>query len=588
VGISIAIVKTAKIVSLTHFLKNLSYRRLIFSSSIVHLGCFITIMSLGITPFTQQGLKTEACSFTHLNLATIQITKSVSVDALTADGDLDLLTKGAILNSVAGARQATEIGLVDSCHSGNCSFPDGSNPTTTYTMLGFCAACFDTTGYVRQSSSWSEVSIPNNLTIKSQFLAMANMSIEVNRRDRKRFEDSTKSLAWLESSIDMQFIPALEASVANWTILTTTHAGCKLNKREDDVHYADSLKCDHPNVNITGDHWLGTNFLSTACALYPCAKEYTAKVREGHLNETLVSERPVFSLRPTPNSSQSNSTFYAIDTFCEMEKRLILDNVRETVFTSDRIVHRMEGGRIGLNLTGVREIIRISDENVEDMAAERIGVNIMGALIEIPRDCYVSLDDAYVGALTNFLSEILQGSCYALGKERSSFARNCSLSLSQPELKNDLWWLAALSNEGNATFESVSKTIHSVADAVTDRMRRWNGGDEPKRWVDGRMTVIKPTPCTHYAVEWLIMPAVMIMLGSVLLIVTMAGKTSDTGPLPVWKDSILPLVFAGAADDSVMYVNKIEELERAAGKRQAVLQQRAGEAGKWALVVKQN
>jgi hypothetical protein len=544
-------------------------------------------MSVTITPFTLQGINTEKCvTRAQGRSPTIQITKSVSADALTENGDLDFLTKSALLNSVADASQPRGLGLVTGCRTGNCSFPNDQDPT--YTVLGFCAACFDATRYVRQSSLKSEISIPNNLTIQSQFLAMANMSIGVSRRGQKWTKDATKSLAWLEPSIDMQSIPALKASVANWTMLATTHAGCKLSKTEDEPRYADSFKCDHRSLGITGDHWASTNFLSTACAMYPCAKEYTGEVREGLLNETLVSERPAFKARPIANSSQSNSAFYVLKPFCEMEYGLNQTLVREIFRTPDEIakpmgsgpIRVMESGPIRVNLTSVREIIRISDENVEDMVAGRISVNIRGTLTQIPRDCYLSLDDSYVGAVTDFLSEILQGSCYALSKETSTFARNCSLSSSQPELKNDLWWLAALSNEGNATFESVSKTIHRVADAVTDRMRRWNGGGEPTRLVYGDMS--HTSECSHFRLEWLMMPAGLIMLGSVLLIVTMAGKTSDAGPLPLWKDSILPLVFAGAADDTVIYADKIEELERVAGKVEAVLQQRDG---RWALVV---
>jgi hypothetical protein len=67
-----------------------------------------------------------------------------------------------------------------------------------------------------------------------------------------------------------------------------------------------------------------------------------------------------------------------------------------------------------------------------------------------------------------------------------------------------------------------------------------------------------------------------------LAAVTVLGKWSDTESVPVWKDSILPLVLMGSADDMVMYVGKVGEMERAAGKLDAVLQQRDG---KWALVV---
>jgi hypothetical protein len=80
------------------------------------------------------------------------------------------------------------------------------------------------------------------------------------------------------------------------------------------------------------------------------------------------------------------------------------------------------------------------------------------------------------------------------------------------------------------------------------------------------------------------MPTALLLLGLVLTAVTVLGNGSDIESVPVWKDSILPLVLTGSADDTVMYAGKVGDLEKAAGNLTAVLQQKDG---KWALVVEQ-
>jgi hypothetical protein len=384
------------------------------------------------------------------------------------------------------------------------------------------------------------IEVPNSIGIRVHTFAEMRMVLGIR--------ENPNSLAWLDPSIDARLKPALESSIANWTFLTTTHAGCKWEMTHDAERHLSPSKCDHLAFHTADGHWTGTNFLSTACVFYPCAKHYTAQVQAGQLTETLVSERPAILV-----DKPDKISYYAIDSFCT------INNVR-------------------MNLTTVREIIHSSDG---DQGSEELTVNLLGKATDIPSDCYSTMAGSYVGALSQFLAEVLQGNCQNVILDDFTFARTCDSEKADVIKENHYWWLAALSNGGNATFESVLKTIQSVADTATDQMRHWTGGNQSQhRFVYGDMTEF--SVCTHFSPEWLLMPAGLLLLGLVLTAVTVLGKGSDVESVPVWKDSILPLVLTGSPDDSVVYAGRVGELEKAAGKLEAVLQQKDG---RWALVV---
>jgi hypothetical protein len=181
---------------------------------------------------------------------------------------------------------------------------------------------------------------------------------------------------------------------------------------------------------------------------YPCAKHYFAFAIAGKLTEKLVSENPAILFK-TPYTELRNAkpTFYAISSGCSINN-------------------------IWTNLTTVNEILGAPDR---DSGIGDFVVNLLGKPTKIPSDCYSTMDDVYASALTDFLSENLKASCRSNIFNEDSFARLCDSPHDENEQRNDRWWLAALANRGNATFESVSMTMQSVADTVTDQMRHWTG-----------------------------------------------------------------------------------------------------------------
>jgi hypothetical protein len=404
----------------------------------------------------------------------------------------------------------------------------------------------------------SFIEIAKNLTLGSYMFPEMKMTIGVRENCFEEIPQdgpTTNSLSWLEPSIDKQFMPALESSLANWTMLAMTHVGCKWKPDYNITAGIGPFECGHYGLNITQGNWPGTNFLSTACVFYPCAKHYFAFAIAGTLTEKLVSENPAILVKtPRAELRRAKATFYAISSGCSID----------SVWT---------------NLTTVNEILRIPDQ---DSGIGDLVVNLLGKPTKIPSDCYSAMDDLYASAVTEFLSENLKASCQSNVFTESSFAKLCDVPRDDNEERNDRWWLAAFANRGNATFESVSMTMKSVADTVTNQMRYWTGGNQSEnRFVYGEATEFGL--CTRFSPAWLLMPTVLLLLGLVLTAVTVLGK-GVTESVPVWKDSILPLVSTGPVNDTVRYAGKVGEMERAAGKLDAVLQQRDLD-GKWALVV---
>jgi hypothetical protein len=114
------------------------------------------------------------------------------------------------------------------------------------------------------------------------------------------------------------------------------------------------------------------------------------------------------------------------------------------------------------------------------------------------------------------------------------------------------WWLSSLYNQGNATFDTINSVFDGVATAYTNHVR--NSGipragknssaiKDPAEIIIGQ--VWHTTICTKFAWEWLIFPAALVLATLAILVTTMMMSRLDPQQLPIWKSSLLPLLYYG-------------------------------------------
>lgn len=132
------------------------------------------------------------------------------------------------------------------------------------------------------------------------------------------------------------------------------------------------------------------------------------------------------------------------------------------------------------------------------------------------------------------------------------------------------WWLEPLFNGGNASFDSISAVMSRMADAITNQLRM-NGTDWYGNPSNVTGTAFQTVVCTQFQWGWLLFPAGVVLASAVLLAATAWRSSSrwrkvrsnrgGLQGLPVWKSSILPLLFYGLEDGARLKGAPVEDKE---------------------------
>jgi hypothetical protein len=160
------------------------------------------------------------------------------------------------------------------CPTGNCTFQAYSD-NITYSSIGFCSACIDTTPFV--TSNGSETF--HNATFQPNWILPNGMNIYLANGNTLLSTSTDGDLSWASPAFADEFRNVALESIVNATILTFTQAPC--------TNISGSLSCPH---NVTGTASNGEwDYAAASCALYPCLKNYHGSVNRGLLTEDIIS-----------------------------------------------------------------------------------------------------------------------------------------------------------------------------------------------------------------------------------------------------------------------------------------------------------
>lgn len=184
--------------------------------------------------------------------------------------------------------------------------------------------------------------------------------------------------------------------------------------------------------------------------------------------------------------------------------------------------------------------------------------NSNGTIVTVPKSCFYG----YSGGLASALIEAQIGLTFN--------TEDCFPNAGYTQIRcYNSWWLEPLYSGGNASFESVSTIIGRMADSITDQLRM-NGTDWYGNPANVTGTAYQTVVCNQFEAQWLSFPAGIILTTAVLLAATARRSQSvengtssgDRVRIPVWKVSILPLLFYGL-EDGARLKEVVEETELA-------------------------
>lgn len=145
-------------------------------------------------------------------------------------------------------------------------------------------------------------------------------------------------------------------------------------------------------------------------------------------------------------------------------------------------------------------------------------------------------------------TELFNGSCW--NKVYGDDSHNGNLDC------ESAWWLSSLFRDSpDQIFQVINSTIDALATAVTDKLRTTGAGPEPSEYgpnfrkMDGpvqvRGSALQITVCAYFDWPWLLLPGGLVAADLVLLVIMVVSSYHGGPRRPVWKSSILPLLFHG-------------------------------------------
>lgn len=474
-----------------------------YSRNLALLGSVLTLLSLGIGPFVQQAIKGVACQKPVKNShAFLPVANGVGSDGLAFLGGqyqiADMPMKGAaVIGLLDPIGNSTSVSTV--CPSGNCTFDSFAG--VTHSSLGICSKCVDINSSIREdsinSTTGSELrySLPNGL-----FIGVKDTPFEIS--DYTSITTYINTTGYFESlspwnrSFDEEYKVAAQASIFNLSILAFTHNACLPSSTTG----SDPWSCPHTSSNISRLP-KDLNVIAVTCTVYSCLRDYFGEIKKGILYEHLSRTTPV----PPPLIEAYDMEF--LDNRTIIKQPCIIDGLPYTSNNFSQLSSR--------NHT----LIQVS------IGGEALGM--------VPSDCFYEFGIEWLSAMFNMLDGVFPTGGWCLFGNRR---------LSDVYCDNE-WWLSSLFNHGNASVQSVGHSMDSLATAVTNRIRDLGKDASGNHLGSIRGTVYETTVCTRLDWYWLSFPAILLMVTAILLVMVVAEDLLSDVSQPIWKSSILPLLY---------------------------------------------
>ncbi|KAF5507351.1 hypothetical protein CGCA056_v013524 [Colletotrichum aenigma] len=482
------------------------------------LASLIVITSYAVGPFVQQAVKTYPCPIDGKGIAKISIAERViRSDAYVGaqvggTGDRAVIKNLRVapelqITALNGLLADTPTGSVNlfQCDSGNCTFPLRGQGVT-HTSLGLCSTCTDVRSKLLESRHISNFSHVFETDRDYRFDNRSDFGISTFFKSGI-FNMTTERTNPYRTTEDYENTET--------SILSFTAKGCARTK--DPNHGSLTRYCEHNYENTPG-LFPEFDIVAANCSLHPCLRRYNANVVNGVLNEKLVSTAP---------AGATNISYVQAN---------IADEVRNThVFRNFSYVAMSEPCII--------KDIWYDSSNISQAPRDGVKWTSWGpgdTLHEAPSECLVLMDPTELLGIRRFFLQTLKGSC---AKTTSGSNRPTS-SLEDGRINCEGgFWVDAFFNNGNATFDDISTAFDNMATALTNRMRA-KGREfltEARSFTSG--TAVEMSICMRVDWPWLVYPGVLLVLTSIILAATYAQSCRDRGWRPIWKSSILPLLF---------------------------------------------
>lgn len=458
------------------------------------VGTLLTISAAAIGPFSQQAVKSVACQqVVRGENASVPVTHFVypsRYDSVYRTGagtyDIGYALKGKLLNGLANV---SDDAVAATCSTGNCTF--AAHGGVTYSSMGVCSQCLDTSAHINKTQAEGAAagygynfSLPNGLYVGSW---------------TNRYLAVSGDAGFAEEDMAGAYPDIYNATFAELSVLSFLG-----NYTTQDAEA-----------------------LSVSCMLYACLKNYHGYVEAGDLHEDVVEDVPARVIY--------DSAYYEREGLTERGNYTV---VKEPCWLNDVAYDRTNFSLLTTtssprpnNSTGAYafETVLLDDD---DGGRHNYSV---------PLECLYKMPGSTTYALMVYMdTNLFQGQCfYYIG---DSTALDCG----------DEWWVEPLQQQGNASLASVAAIVANLATAASNMFRPISSSLYYNEWWDmtadvalGRVHTTEV--CVRFQWRWLVLPACLLAVSALLLLATLLADGLSRRRRPIWKSSLLPLLYYGFA-----------------------------------------
>lgn len=379
------------------------------------------------------------------------------------------------------------------CPTGDCDFPP-------FSSLGYCSSCTDVTSHVQQHHgpkyTFSNETFAWNYTLPEQ-------DCSLSFQDASGHPFFQKKSATGSTPDHLTFCPWDQSMNHNretgFSILSMSWANCSLGRDGD---HPDKIGCGgYPEQLSSLANTAG--LVAVNCTLGLCVRDYTSRVRNGVLHETVT------------NSLSFRYDSYEFPGFKMLKLPCMVDSNKYELSNMSQIP-----ATPGRNFTTV---------------------NFNGKNVTVPLECVFTADEDVPWAINEFVE-------YGLLKpEVTQFPEETKCSMVSIGGKSFCtpWYMQPLFRGGKLTAATISSDINGIADAVSNRIRAVGSNAYGNGSGAVLGTAIQTTVCVRVDWPWLLFPTALVLLTAVLFaaVLVTARRSQVAEGQPIWKSSSVVAFF---------------------------------------------
>ncbi|KAK8071518.1 hypothetical protein PG996_004866 [Apiospora saccharicola] len=496
---------------------------------IASLGAALAVLTLALDPFTQQLIHYYDC---RQVIASSNATLPRSTSYCQKYQNVPFPTIGLINQ---GLFNPADVKTPFVCPSGNCTFDHLSSP------LGFCSTCEDMSSQLKfiNISSGNPPGAEFQYFVNTTLPSGSYTSIGQYEIDETSFAMNSTDDGWIEI---IQVSKAYPGGTPNWW---------------DDHYYANYVRGLTKDMNMTGcttakenNTWACSGFGGSGaarCRLDPCVKTYSANVEHGRLQENLVhAQLDMFiaegRMGETPHTYDEDprpdrdSYWLAADLKCAGPE--VVSRLQEAGFRirDDDIIIPWS---VMANKSDGKATVWRGESESSSRSAKVPGplLNETGLPLDvIPGECLYSLCQNARAIIRHYLETYFHGAIHYLhGYDDEG----------QPQL-------LAMYNNTYASFDSISQAFTSIAEGITQHVRRYVEPDALPVAQPALGVVFEQKTCVSVRWPYIAFPAAVVALTTVFLLAIVGQAALGTTGMaaPGWKSSPLPMMFRGLTTDA--------------------------------------